>query len=109
MVHPPGYVDSLCPNYVCRLWKSLYGLKQAPRAWFDKFSTQLLHMGFQGSLVDSSLFILHHGKLVVYLLVYVDDIVLTGNNPKFLNSLISQLNEAFELKDLGPLHYFLRL
>ena len=46
-------------------------------------------MGFQGSLVDSSLFILHHGKLVVYLLVYVDDIVLTGNNPKFLDSLIS--------------------
>lgn len=66
-------------------------------------------MGFQGSLVDSSLFILHHGKLVVSLLVYVDDIVLIGNNPKFLDFLISQLNEAFELKDLGPLHYFLGL
>ena len=109
MVQPLGYVDSLCPNYVCRLWKSLYDLKQEPRAWFDRFSTQLLHMRFQGSLVDSSLFIIHHGKLVVYLLVYVDDIVLTGNNPKFLDYLISRLSEAFKLKDLGPLHYFLGL
>ena len=66
-------------------------------------------MGFQASLTDSSLFILHHGKLVVYLLVYVDDIVITGNNPKFLDSLVAQLSQAFELKDLGPLHYFLGL
>ena len=64
-------------------------------------------MGFQASLANSSLFILRYGKLIVYLLVYVDDIVLTGNNPQFLNSLISQLNKAFELKDLGSLHYFL--
>ena len=109
MVQPFGYVDPSCPNYVCRLWKSLYGLKQAPKAWFKRFSTQLLHMGFQASLADSSLFILHNGKLVVYLLVYVDDIVITGNNPKFLDSLVAQLSQAFELKDLGPLHYFLGL
>ena len=109
MVQPFGYVDPSCPNYVCRLWKSLYGLKQAPKAWFERFSTQLLQMGFQASLADSSLFILHHGKLVVYLLVYVDDIVITGNNPKFLDSLVAQLSQAFELKDLGPLHYFLGL
>ena len=109
MVQPPGYVDPSCPNHVCRLWKSLYRLKQAPRAWFERFSTQLLHMGFQASLANSSLFILHHGKLVVYLLVYVDDIVITGNNPKFLDSLVAQLSQAFELKDLGPLHYFLGL
>ena len=89
MVQPPGYVDPSCPNYVCRLWKSFYGLKQAPQAWFESFSTQLLHMGFQDSLADSSLFILHHGKLVVYLLVYVDDVVIIGNNPKFLDSLIA--------------------
>ena len=109
MVQPLGYVDPSCPNHVYRLWKSLYGLKQVPRAWFERFSTQLLHMGFQASLANSSLFILHHGKLVVYLLVYVDDIVITGNNPKFLDSLVAQLSQAFELKDLGPLHYFLGL
>ena len=81
MVQPVGYVDPFKPNHFCRLWKSLYGLKQVPRAQFDRFSTQLLHMGFQASLADSSLFILRHGKLVVYLLVYVDDIVLSGNDP----------------------------
>nr|XP_023891192.1 uncharacterized protein LOC112003238 [Quercus suber] len=66
-------------------------------------------MGFQASLADSSLFILQLGKLVVYLLVYVDDIVITSNNPKFLDTLVAQLSQAFELKDLGPLHYFLGL
>ena len=58
MVPPFSYVNPVFPNHVCRLWKSLYGLKQAPRAWFDRFSTQLLHMGFKASLADSSLFIL---------------------------------------------------
>ena len=66
-------------------------------------------MGFQASLADSSLFILRHGKFLVFLLVYVDDIVLTGNNPSFLQSLILQLSSEFELKDLGNLHYFLGL
>ena len=109
MVQPQGYVDPKFHNHVCKLWKSLYSLKQAPRAWFERFSTQLLHMGFQASLADSSLFFLRQGKLVVYLLVYVDDIVMIGNYPQFLSSLIAQLGTAFELKDLGLLHYFLGL
>ena len=66
-------------------------------------------MGFQASLADSSLFILRHGKLIVYLLVYVDDIVLSGNDPQFLTSLVSQLSVAFELEDLGSVNYFLGL
>ena len=107
MVQPPGYVDPAHPNHVCRLLKSLYGLKQAPRAWFERFSTQLLHISFQASLADSFLFILKQGPHVVYLLIYVDDIVMTGNNPKLLSSLITQLSTTFELKDLGPLSYFL--
>ena len=107
MVQPFGYVNPFFPNHVCRLWKSLYGLKQAPRAWFDRFSTKLLHMGFEASLADSSLFILKQGKVLVYPLVSVNDIVLTSNQPNFLTSLIKQLSQAFELKDLGPLHYFL--
>ena len=105
MVQPPGYVNQAHPTHVCKLLKSLYGLKQAPRAWFERLSTKLLHLGFQASLLDSSLFIFKQGSLVVYLLVYVDDIVMSSNNPQFLSSLIS----AFELKDLGPLHYFLGL
>ena len=66
-------------------------------------------MRFQASFADSSLFFLRQGKLVVYLLVYVDDIIMTGNCPQFLSSLIAQLGTAFILKDLGPLYYFLGL
>lgn len=55
MLQPPGYIDPH-PTYVCKLHKSLYGLKQAPQAWFERFSTQLLYLGFQALIVDSSLF-----------------------------------------------------
>ena len=57
MQQPPGYVDADHPSYVCRLHKSLYGLKQAPRAWFERFTFHLIHLGFQASFADSSLFI----------------------------------------------------
>ena len=80
MLRPLGYIDPIHPTYVCKLHQSLYGLKQAPQAWFEIFSTQLLHLGFQASIADSSLFIRRQGKLLVYLLVYVGDIVLIGNN-----------------------------
>lgn len=109
MTQPPRYVDPNFPNHVCRSWKSLYVLKQAPHAWFDRFSTQLLHMGFHASLADSSLFIYRENNYLLYLLVYVDDTMLTSNSPSFLNILIQQLSHALELKDLDPLHYFLGL
>ena len=109
MVQPPSYVDPTLPNHVCLLQKSLYGLKQAPRVWFERFSTHLLHLGFQASSAYSSFFILRHSKYLVFLLVYVDDIVLTGNCLSLLQSLIQQLSSEFELKDLGNLHYFLGL
>lgn len=69
----------------------------------------MLHLGFHASLADSSLFIFRHGKILVYLFVCVDGIVLTGNNVSFLNALIKQLSQAFELKELGDLHYYLGL
>uniref|UniRef100_A0A2N9ELB4 Reverse transcriptase Ty1/copia-type domain-containing protein n=2 Tax=Fagus sylvatica TaxID=28930 RepID=A0A2N9ELB4_FAGSY len=109
MVQPQGYIDSTHPHHVCRLHKSIYGLKQAPRAWFESFTTQLLHLGFIASLADSSLFIYHHQQVIAYLLLYVDDIVLTSNSPSFLDHLILQLRKVFDLKDLGALHYFLGL
>ena len=57
MQQPPGYVDVAHPTYIYRLHKSLYGLKQAPRAWFERFTFHLIHLGFQASFADSSLFI----------------------------------------------------
>ncbi|KAM1900185.1 hypothetical protein ACFX14_029161 [Malus domestica] len=107
MRQPVGFVDSQFPNHVCRLHKSLYGLKQAPRAWFQCFSHHLEDLGFQASLADSSLFTYFNGSTVIYLLIYVDDILVTGNNPSHISQLIQQLGQKFSMKDLGPLHYFL--
>ena len=88
MTQPQGYIDSTHPSYVYKLQKSIYGLKQAPRAWFESFTTQLLHLGFIASTVDSQLFIYKDNKVIAYLLLYVDDIVLTSNTPTFLDHLI---------------------
>ena len=79
MQQPPGFTHSQYPNHVCKLRKSLYGLKQAPRQWFRCLHDALIAIGFQGSQTDSSLFYYNHNGLVAYCLVYVDDIVLTGN------------------------------
>ncbi|XP_033143560.1 uncharacterized mitochondrial protein AtMg00810 [Brassica rapa] len=107
MKQPPGFEDPEKPDYVWRLKKAIYGLKQAPRAWFDKFSSFLLDFGFQCSFPDPSLFIFHHGSDVIYLLLYVDDMIITGNNDVLLNKLINQLNTVFLMKDLGSVHYIL--
>jgi hypothetical protein len=109
MSQPPGFVDSTAPSHVCLLHKSIYGLRQAPRAWFEKFSSHLLIVGFTASQADPSLFIYKHGSTVLYLLLYVDDIIITGNLPTAVTELITNLASVFELKDLGPLKYFLGL
>ncbi len=107
MTQPQGYVDPNQPHHVCKLHKLIYGLKQASSAWFERFTGQLLQCGFTASTADSSLFIYRSKTVVAYLLLYVDDIVLTNNTPAFLDHLITHLSSIFELKDLGPLHYFL--
>jgi hypothetical protein len=109
MTQPQGYIDPQHPSHVCKLLKSIYGLKQAPRAWFESFTSQLLHLGFTASTADSSLFIYKHNSIIAYLLLYVDDIVLTSNTLAYLDQLVTQLSTVFDLKDLGSLHYFLGL
>ncbi|XP_059304047.1 uncharacterized mitochondrial protein AtMg00810-like [Lycium ferocissimum] len=107
MEQPPGFKDPIFPNHVCLLKKALYGLKQAPKAWFHKFSSYLLHLGFFCSKADSSLFVLHSSKGILLLLLYVDDIILTGNSSILLSELIVTLKSRFAMKDMGDLHYFL--
>jgi hypothetical protein len=94
---------------VCRLHKSLYGLKQAPRAWYTRLNDFLLSIGFRASKVDTSLFFFSVGADFCYLLVYVDDILLTGSNPLLLQCLIQLLSSEFKLRDLGSVHFFLVL
>lgn len=104
---PPGFVDTSRPNYVCRLNKALYGLKQAPRAWYSRFQTFILSLGFQASQCDTSLFIYKHGGEIAYLLLYVDDIILTASSSAILQQIITSLSQEFAMTDLGTLHYFL--
>ncbi|CAN1242006.1 Retrovirus-related Pol polyprotein from transposon RE2 [Linum perenne] len=106
MVQPPGFVDPNRPDHICRLTKSLYGLKQAPRAWFTYLRDALLQLGFIGSKTDHSLFY----KLAptpIYVLIYIDDIIVTGASKEDVNKLIGCLAESFQIKDLGPISYFL--
>ena len=107
MQQPPGYVDSQFPTHVCQLSRALYGLKQAPRAWFDRLSEFLLALGFYCSTTDPSLFICHSQDGILILLLYVDDMVVTGDNPSRITWLISTLASEFSIKDLGFLHHFL--
>ena len=107
MHQPEGYIDPTKPNYICKLSKAIYGLKQAPRVWFDSLRGTLLKWGFQNTKSDSSLFILTGTNHIIFLLIYVDDIIVTGNNHQFLETFIKQLNVAFSLKDLRNIQYFL--
>uniref|UniRef100_A0A2N9G1B4 Uncharacterized protein n=1 Tax=Fagus sylvatica TaxID=28930 RepID=A0A2N9G1B4_FAGSY len=109
MDQPSGYVDSKYLTHVCRLRQALYGLKQAPRAWFHRFSSFLLAIGFICSRADSSLFVLSKGADLIYLLLYVDDVVVTGSNLALLDGFIGKLTCEFATKDLGSLNYFLGL
>jgi hypothetical protein len=104
---PAGFVDSSCPDMVCRLNKSRYDLKQAPQAWYSRFATFLLTLGFVEAKSDTSLFIYHHVDGVAYLLLYVDDIVLTTSSTQLLQRIITSLQQKFAMKDLGQLHHFL--
>ena len=84
MPQPEGFVDPTQLHAVCKLHRSLYGLRQAPRGWYDRLKQTLLAWGFRPLTMDSSLFLLHSSSGVIWLMVYVDDILLTGNNNSLL-------------------------
>nr|GEU59777.1 ribonuclease H-like domain-containing protein [Tanacetum cinerariifolium] len=87
--------------------RSLYGLKQAPRAWFQRFTGYATQDGFYHSRCDSSLFIYRQGYHVAYLLIYVDDIILTASSLVLLQHIIGSLHNEFDMTDLEVLNYFL--
>jgi hypothetical protein len=106
MTPPPGLFSSL-NSAVCKLKWSLYGLKQAPQAWFEKFRSTLLHFSFAQSQYDSSLFLCKTPVGFVLLLVYVDDIVITGTDSSLIAHLKQNFQASFHTKYLGPLTYIL--
>jgi Reverse transcriptase (RNA-dependent DNA polymerase) len=107
MTLPPGHKRENMSNFVCRLNKSIYGLKQSPRAWYEKLSHFLLSCNFKTSWADTSLFTKHNEHGITVVLVYVDDIIITGNSQLEINSIKNSLKQKFDIKDLGKLKYFL--
>jgi hypothetical protein len=106
MKQPPGYKDKSLPHYVCKLDKAIYGLKQAPRAWYSILSEKLLQLGFHVSKAGTSLFFYNRGGVIIFLLVYVDNIIVASSS-QGVSALLKDLGAEFALKDLGQLHYFL--
>jgi hypothetical protein len=102
-----GFADPAHPDLVCRLHKSLYGLKQAPRAWYIWFATFMTTLGFLEVKSDTPLFIFHRDSDTVYLLLSVNDIILTASSTELLRRTISAIQWEFTMKDIGSLHHFL--
>ena len=107
MSPPPGFRRQGEENLVCGLHKSLYGLKQASRQWFTKFSEAIRSAGYEQSRANYSLFTKKQDKSFTALLIYVDDILITGNDPMRIATTKKFLHSHFHLKDLGDLKYFL--
>uniref|UniRef100_A0A2N9GTJ7 Uncharacterized protein n=1 Tax=Fagus sylvatica TaxID=28930 RepID=A0A2N9GTJ7_FAGSY len=89
------------PDKVCRLRRALYGLKQAPRAWFAKFSSTVSQLDFSISSYDSAFFLRRTGKGTILLILYVDDMIITGDDLSGIQELKDFLSQNFEMKDLG--------
>nr|CAN78392.1 hypothetical protein VITISV_034679 [Vitis vinifera] len=108
MEQPPGFVAQRESGLVCRLRCSLYGLKQSPQAWFNHFSSVVQEFAMYRSTTDHSVFC-HHNSLgqCIYLVVYVDDILITGSDQNGIQNLKQHLFTYFQTKDLGKLKYCL--
>ncbi|XP_073016671.1 uncharacterized protein [Primulina eburnea] len=105
---PPGF-EGTCGKKVCRLKKALYGLKQSPRAWFGRFTQFVLKQGYVQGQSDHTMFTKFSESRVSVLIVYVDDIILTGDDIEEMRLLKEKLSKEFEIKDLGGLRYFLAM
>eukprot|EP00253_Pinus_taeda_P014810 PITA_14810 len=108
MEQPIGFIQ-IDSSLVCQLKKSLYGLKQAPRAWYAKMDSFLLETSFSRCHFDNIVYTKKVGKSLIILVLYFDDLILTGSDPNLINHVKFSLKNNFEMTDLGHLHYFLDL
>ena len=102
MQQPEGFEEKGKENLVCRLRKRLYGLKQAPRQWYKKFESFMMEHRFQKTQVDHYVFIKRYeeGDFFI-LLLYVDDMLIVGQDTRKIGSLKKALGKSFAMKDLG--------
>ncbi|KAJ9542446.1 hypothetical protein OSB04_028952 [Centaurea solstitialis] len=107
MEQPEGFVDPKNPNKVCKLLKSIYRLKQASRSWNLHFDERIKEFGFAKSEFEPCVYTKFSGSIVTFLVLYVDDILLIGNDVPTLQSVKSCLRKCFQMKDLGEAVYIL--
>jgi hypothetical protein len=107
MKQPPGFVHPDFPSYHGKLDKALYGLKQAPCDWYSRLSDKLPLLVFSPSKTDISLFHYKKGMVTIFLLIYVDDIIIANSSSSTVAQLLNGLKYDFALKDLALLWYFL--
>eukprot|EP00253_Pinus_taeda_P032053 PITA_32053 len=108
MEKPLGFIQ-IDSNLICRLKKSIYGFKQAPWALYAKMDSFILDTGFSRCHSENIVFTKKVGKSLIILVIYVDDLTLTGSDPNLINDVKSNLKKMFEMIDLGHLHSFLGL
>ncbi|KAH9726925.1 hypothetical protein KPL70_008466 [Citrus sinensis] len=109
MIQPMGFQNRGHPEYVCKLQKALYGLKQAPRAWYGKIAEFLTQSGYSVTSADSSLFAKANGERIAIVLVYVDDLIISGDDVEEIFRTKENLSVRFQMKELGQLKHFLGL
>mgnify|MGYP002775250692 FL=1 len=107
MEQPPHFQDPKHPTFVCKLKKSIYGLKQSPRMWHTKLHSHLIKIMFKRLASEPNLYIRKVGNIFVILGVYVDDLLIASNSIEALHEATNQLQQAFPVKDLGPMEYCL--
>jgi len=105
---PQGFEVHSRDTHVCKLKKDLYGLKQAPRAWYARIDNYLIRLGFSKSHADPNLYYKVVNNAPVILLLYVDDLFLTGEE-SLITQCKKELASEFDMKDLGLMHYYLGL
>ena len=104
---PPGFEEPNSENKVCKLIKVLYGLKQAPRAWYRRIDDFLRSIGFSKIYSDANVYVEKKDNYIVIIILYVDDLIIIGDNDDQIHHTQEQLKSEFEMTDLGLMHYCL--
>jgi hypothetical protein len=107
MKQPKGYVVKGNKELVCKLKKSLYGLKKSPRTWYQNFDTYMFGLGFTKIKEDHCVYFKLIGDHLIYLVLYVDDMMLMGNNKEIIHDVKTHFSSKFDMKDLGASNFVL--